>query len=91
MPKGTTSVSPSSSFTSFTCPPNTTDYKYDIKGTLDADNETGKKITVKSMATAAEVVKLAGSWGINVGDKSGAIGHRAGRRHASQRNAPKPW
>ena len=58
--------------TSFTCPPNTTDYKYDIKGTLDADNETGKKITVKSMATAAEVVKLAGSWGINVGDKSGA-------------------
>ena len=44
----------------------------DIKGTLDADNETGKKITVKSMATAAEVVKLAGSWGIYVGDKSGA-------------------
>ena len=58
--------------TSFTCPPNTTDYKYDIKGTLDADNQTGKKITVKSMATAAVVSKLAGNWGISVGQKSGA-------------------
>jgi hypothetical protein len=57
---------------SFTCPVGVTDYKYDIKGTLDADNETGKKITVKSMATAAEVVKLVGNWGIAVGDKSGA-------------------
>jgi hypothetical protein len=58
--------------TSFTCPVNVTDYKYDIKGSLDADNQTGKKITVKSMATAAVVDKLAGNWGIGVGDKSGA-------------------
>ena len=56
----------------FTCPVLGTDYKYEIKGTLDADNETNKKITVKSMATAAVVEKLAGSWGMSVGDKSGA-------------------
>src|SRR6266550_2997739 len=36
--------------TSFTCPLNTTDYKCDIKGTLDADNQTDKKIPVKLMA-----------------------------------------
>ena len=56
---------------SFTCPLNVTDYKYEIKGTLDADNQTGKKITVKSMATEAEVTRLAGNWGMDVGDKSG--------------------
>src|SRR5256885_4504268 len=57
---------------SFTCPAGSTDFKYDIKGTLDADNQSSKKITVKSMSTAAVVSKLAGSWGIPVGDKSGA-------------------
>ena len=55
-----------------TCPLDSTDYAYDIKGTLEADNQTNRKITVKSMATAAVVVKLAGSWGMAVGDKSGA-------------------
>ena len=43
-----------------------------IKGTLEADNQTNRKITVKSMATAAVVEKLAGSWGMAVGDKSSA-------------------
>jgi hypothetical protein len=56
----------------FTCPELANDYTYDIKGTLDADNETNQKITIKSMATAAVVDKLAGSWGMSVGDKSGA-------------------
>ena len=56
----------------FTCPVASSDYTYDIKGTLEADNQTNKKITVKSMATAAVVDKLAGSWGMAVGDKSGA-------------------
>jgi hypothetical protein len=56
----------------FTCPTLAKDYSYDIKGTLDADNQTGKKITVKSMSTAAVVEKLAGSWALAVGDKSGA-------------------
>jgi hypothetical protein len=56
----------------FTCPVGSTDYTYEITGTLEADNETNKKITVKSMATAAVVDKLAGNWGIAVGDKSGA-------------------
>ena len=58
--------------TSFTCPVNSTDLGYDINGTVDADNQTTKKITVKSMSTAAEVDKLQGNWGISVGDKSGA-------------------
>jgi hypothetical protein len=56
----------------FTCPLDSTDYTYEIVGTLEADNQTNKKITVKSMATAAVVDKLAGSWGMAVGDKSGA-------------------
>ena len=56
----------------FTCPVNVTDYKYEIKGTLDADNQTSKKITVKSMSTEAVVAKLVGKWGIAQGDKSGA-------------------
>ena len=60
--------------TSFTCPPNATDLGYDIKGTLDADNETTRKITFKSMSTQAVVDHLAGNWGIAVGDKSGADG-----------------
>jgi hypothetical protein len=58
--------------TSFTCPVNAQDYGYDIKGTLDADNQTGKDIDIKSMRTDVEVVKLAGTWSLQVGDKSGA-------------------
>src|SRR5256885_17218076 len=58
--------------TSFTCPPNANDYKYDLKGTLDADNQTGTRITVKSMATAAVVSKLAGTWGSSSGEMTGA-------------------
>lgn len=58
--------------TSFTCPLNATDYGYFLNGTVDADNQTGKNITIKSAATNVTVVKLAGSWGLKVGDKSGA-------------------
>jgi len=59
--------------TSFTCPLNATDYGYSIKGTFDADNQTNKDITIKSMSTSVTVVKLAGSnWSMSVGDKSGA-------------------
>jgi hypothetical protein len=58
--------------TSYTCPAGVTDHKYEIKGSVEADNQTNRKITVRSMATAAEVARLAGSWGIAVGDKSGA-------------------
>jgi hypothetical protein len=56
----------------FTCPTNTTDYGYDLKGTLDADNQSSNKVTVKSMSTTAVVQKLQGNWAIAVGDKSGA-------------------
>jgi hypothetical protein len=56
----------------FICPSLAKDYSYDIKGTLDADNQTRNKITVKSMSTAAVVQKLAGSWAVSVGDKSSA-------------------
>ena len=58
--------------TSFTCPANVSDYGYDVAGSVDADNQTGKKVTIKSMATSATVAKLAGSWAIKVGDKSGS-------------------
>ena len=56
----------------FICPELAKDYSYTIKGTLDADNETRNKITVRSMSTAAVVEKLAGNWGMAVGDRSGA-------------------
>ncbi len=59
--------------TSFTCPLNATDYGYSIKGTFEADNQTNKDITIKSMSTTVTVVKLAGgNWSMSVGDKSGA-------------------
>ena len=59
--------------TTFTCPAGAQDYGYDLKGTLDADNQTSKKITIKSMSTSAEIVKLVGTnWSASVGDKSGA-------------------
>jgi hypothetical protein len=58
--------------TEFICPELANNYSYNLKGTLDADNQTGNKITVKSMSTAAVVEKLAGSWALAVGDKSGA-------------------
>jgi|SRR5437667_1220511 len=57
---------------SFTCPAHATDYSYDIKGTLEADNQTTGSITIKSMATSAKVVKLEGNWGMKVGDESSA-------------------
>ena len=58
--------------TSFTCPVNAQQLGYDIKGSVDADNQMTKKITIKSVSTTAVVDKLAGNWGIAVGDKSGA-------------------
>jgi len=59
--------------TTFTCPSGAQDYGYDIKGSVDADNQTSKKITIKSMSTTAEIIKLAGdNWSAKVGDKSGA-------------------
>src|SRR5438105_241660 len=57
---------------SFTCPANVTDFGYDIKGSLDADNQTNKSITIKSMTSSAKVVALKGNWAIKVGDESGA-------------------
>ncbi len=57
---------------SFTCPVDATDYGYFIDGTVDADNQTGKAVQIKSMATDVTVVKLAGIWGLRVGDKSSA-------------------
>ena len=59
--------------TSFTCPVDAQDFSYDINGTVDADNQTGKAIAIKSMATSVSVAKLVGSnWSLQVGDKSGA-------------------
>lgn len=57
---------------SFKCPLNATDYGYWINGSVDADNQTGKSIAIKAMSTDVTVVKLAGSWSVKVGDKSGA-------------------
>ena len=58
--------------TSFTCPSGADNYAYDVKGTVDADNQSSKSITIKSLETDATVTKLNGSWGISVGQKSGA-------------------
>ncbi len=70
--------------TSFTCPLNATDYGYSIKGTFEADNQSNKDITIKSMSTTVTVVKLAGSnWSMSVGDKSGADATTSQRRGAA--------
>ena len=58
--------------TSFTCPSGANNYPYDVKGTVDADNQSSNNITIKSLATSATVTRLNGSWGISVGTKSGA-------------------
>jgi len=59
--------------TSFTCPSGAQNYSYDIKGTVDLDNQTSKKITIRSMSTSAQILKLVGdNWSAKVGDKSGA-------------------
>lgn len=57
---------------SFTCPLAATDYGYTIGGTVDADNQSGKNISISSVSTNVTVVKLAGSWGLKVGDTSDA-------------------
>ena len=60
---------------SFTCPPGAQDFGYDIKGSVDADNQTGKKITFKSMGTTVTIVNLVGNnWSSQAGDKSTADG-----------------
>jgi len=57
----------------FTCPLGSHDYQYAINGSVDADNQTSKTITIKSVGTAATIVKLAGdNWSAKVGDESGA-------------------
>ena len=64
---------PKLSPTSFTCPSGSQDYQYSINGSVDADNQTTKTITIKSVGTAATIVKLAGNnWNARVGDQSGA-------------------
>ena len=58
---------------SFTCPSGSQDYQYSINGAVDADNQTSKKITIKSVGTTATIVKLVGeNWSAKVGDQSGA-------------------
>jgi hypothetical protein len=59
--------------TSFTCPSGSQDYQYSINGSVDADNQTSKTITIKTVGTTATIVKLAGdNWSAKVGDTSGA-------------------
>jgi hypothetical protein len=57
--------------TSFTCPVAANSYQYDMNGTVEADNQSGNSITIKSAATDAVVTKLNGTWGIAVGTRSG--------------------
>lgn len=58
--------------TSYTCPSGSSNARYDIKGSFDADNQSGKKITFKSITDEATVAKLnGGNWSISVGEKSG--------------------
>ena len=58
--------------TSFTCPAGSNNHDYDIKVSVDADNQSSNNITIKSVATNATVTKLVGNWAISVGTKSGA-------------------
>jgi hypothetical protein len=57
--------------TSFTCPVAADGYQYAMNGTVDADNQSSRNITIQSAATDATVTKLNGNWGIAVGAKSG--------------------
>jgi hypothetical protein len=57
--------------TSFTCPVAADAYQYPMTGAVDADNQSGSKITITSAATDATVTRLNGTWGISVGTKSG--------------------
>jgi hypothetical protein len=58
--------------TSYTCPTGSSNARYEIKGAFDADNQSGKKITIKSIADQATVETLnGGNWSISVGEKSG--------------------
>jgi len=57
---------------SYTCAAGASNFSYPINGTLEADNQSGKKVAIKSMADQAEVTKLSGGkWSISVGEKSG--------------------
>ena len=56
---------------SFTCPTAASGLQYLMNITVDADNQSSGKITIKSAATDATVTKLNGTWGIPVGQKSG--------------------
>jgi hypothetical protein len=56
----------------FSCPKGSKDLGYDAHGTLQVDNQTSHTLTIKSIASAATVVKVSGLWGGKVGDKSGA-------------------
>ena len=56
---------------SFTCPTAASGLQYPMNITVDADNQSSGKITIKSAATDATVTKLNGTWGIPVGQKSG--------------------
>lgn len=59
--------------TSFTCPSGAQNYGYDLKGSVDADNQTNKTISIKSMSTSVTVLKLVGdNWSTQVGETSGA-------------------
>ena len=58
---------------SYTCASGANNFSYSINGTLGADNQTGKKVTIKSMSDQAVVSKLSGgNWSISVGEKSGS-------------------
>lgn len=57
--------------TTFVCPPNSNHFGYDMQGTVDADNQTGRTVTIKSMATNSVVTHVHGAWSGAVGDKSG--------------------
>lgn len=60
--------------TSFACPPNSDNLGYDMQGRVDADNQTGSTVTIKSMATDSVITAIHGKWNGAVGDKSGSSG-----------------
>ena len=57
---------------SFSCPAGSENYKYDLDGTVDADNQSNSAVTIKSMSSSSTVTAKHGNWKGAVGDKSGA-------------------
>src|SRR5437868_8965526 len=54
----------------YTCPLGSSQSTYNVTGSVDADNQTGSTVTIKSMSLTATVLDIGTRWGAPVGSKS---------------------